>query len=154
MDNHLKSWASGFLDGEGSFVIEIKRYKDGRKKDTYLRPKLVVQLREDDEISIHVLQKAIGDKGYFYKRKSRKISTFGSASKPTVECSWHSQNALFAVVKMIDSHPMMGKKASDYSIWREAALLTLNKKMDRLEKHELLLKLREKLIKNRKYKKP
>lgn len=153
MNNHLKSWASGFLDGEGSFVIEIKRYKDGRRKDIYLRPKLAVQLREDDEISIHLLQKAIGNNGYFYKRKSRKISTFGSVSKPTVECSWHSHSALSAIVKMIDSHPMMGKKASDYSIWREAALITLDKKIDRLKKHEFLLGLREKLIENKKHKK-
>jgi len=155
MDNsHIKSWAAGFLDGEGCFVVEIKRYKDGRKKDTYLRPKLTVQLRDDDEGSIRILQKAIGDNGYFYKRKSRKVSTFGSASKPTVECSWHSKSALWAVVKMIDAYPLMGKKSSDYLIWKKAALITLDEKMDRLEKHEKLLELREKLIKNRKYKNP
>lgn len=155
MDNtHLKSWAAGFLDGEGCFVVEAKKYRDGRKKDVYLRPKLSVQVREDDEISLRMLQKAFSDNGYFYKRKSRKVSTFGSVSKPTVECSWHSKKSLEAVLKVLEKHPLIGKKANDYQIWRKAAFLAIDEKIDRLEKHDRLLRLRNELIQVRKYKKP
>jgi len=152
MNRHLKSWAAGFIDGEGSFVIEAKRHRDGRCLDVYLRPKLTVQVRDDDEISLRNLQAAFEAAGYFYRRKKRKVSTFGSESKPTVECSWHRMLDLTAVVRMLDAHPPLGRKANDYAIWREAVLVFTDPTLSSRERQHRLVVLREQLISVRTYK--
>lgn len=148
---HLKSWAAGFIDGDGCFIIEVKRYKN-RKTNTYFRPRLVVQVRRDNEIALRQLQQAIENDGYFYQRKARKKSTYGSVSKPTSECSWHSMTALAAVVKMIDDHPLMAKKAIEYKLWRKAVLIYIDRERPSRERQSELGKLVMPLREAKKYK--
>ncbi len=148
---HIESWASGFIDGEGSFVIEVKRYRDGRQQDTYLRPKLAVHLRADDIGSLHFLQQAFGDAGYLYQRKRRKESTYGSISKPTVECTWHSARSLAAVCALLDRCPLLGKKAKDYAIWRTAVDIALDTSVPSQSRQEKLWRLRDEIMEVRKY---
>lgn len=149
---HLKSWAAGFLDGEGCFTIEVKRYRDSRKQDRYLRPRLAVQVRRDDEVALRRLQEAIETPGYFYRRKARKVSTYGSVSKPTTECAWHCMDDVKAVVKLLDEYPLLGKKARDYAIWRKAVLIYTNTERPSRERQEALEPLREVLMESKKYK--
>lgn len=142
---HLQSWAAGFIDGEGCFTIEAKHYRDGRSKDTYYRPRVAVQVRRDDEDSLRCLQKAFGDDGYFYRRLGRKASTFGSASRPTTECAWHTMKGLLAVVAVLDEHQLLGRKRGDYSIWRRAVLVYTDTSIPSVKRQELLGPLRDDL---------
>jgi hypothetical protein len=154
MDNHLKSWAAGFLDGEGSFTIE-KRKNNHRSKngpEFYYAPKLAVHLRDDDEQSVRALQKAFGVNGYCYKRTPRKPSTFGSWSKPTIECIWRTHEHLPNVLSVISAHPMQGKKSRDFAIWAGAVVSYLNKKIPSKTRQDILGNARVELQNIRKYK--
>jgi len=148
---HMKSWAAGFIDGEGCFTVEAKRYKDGRQKDVYYRPRMSVQVRRDDERCLKRLQEAIGNDGYLYRRKSRKASTYGSTSKPTSECSWHTMAGTIALVNMLDIHPLLGKKAEEYKVWRDAVLIYTNTDMPSQERQQQLSPMRTILQQLKKY---
>ncbi|MHB0965988.1 MAG: LAGLIDADG family homing endonuclease [Bellilinea sp.] len=150
MDSHLKSWAAGFIDGEGCFLLEIKRYP---KRNGYfvVRPKFVVQVRADNKAAIYMLQEAIGRPGYMFNRTSRKRSTYGSESKPTVECFWQTSKDLLAVVALLDEFPLLGKKLDDYRIWRQAVILMTRGNLSVNERNLNLLVLKEQLQEVRRY---
>ncbi len=118
---HIKSWASGLIDGEGCFLIEAKKYPS-RKKQVIYRPRFSVQLREDDLTAIKTLQSAIGEEGYVYFRPSRKASKHGSVSSPTVEAMWRSKPQIKAVIEMLDAHPLFGKKRLQFERWKTVCL--------------------------------
>lgn len=149
--NHLKSWAAGFIDGEGCFTIELKRHKDGRTLDESLCPKLGVHVRRDDEGSLKRLQRAIEDAGCLYRRPARKASRHGSISKPTSECYWHSMKSLKAIVRLLDHYPLLGKKATDYALWREAVLIYTNQGRPSQERQRKLRPLRIQLQEVKRY---
>lgn len=150
---HLKSWAAGFLDGEGSFLIGCKHYPDRPRKYRYA-PELKVQLRADDEGAVHWLQEALGCRGYFYHRPSRRPSLFGNASHPTVEITWRSMRDLTSIVAVLDRYPLLGKKARDYVLWAEAVRVYTDTTQSVDARQEQLKNLRTGLQKEREYRKP
>jgi hypothetical protein len=153
MSDHLKSWAAGFIDGEGSFTIEKRKnnHKSTNGPDFFYAPKLSVHLRADDESSIRALQAAFGVNGYCYKRTPRKPSTYGSWSKPTIECIWRTHEHLPEIIKVFDAHPLQGKKSRDYAIWSTAVKKYLNKEIGSKERQKVLEIARVELQTIRKY---
>jgi len=153
MVNHLKSWAAGFIDGEGSFTIEKRKnnHKSINGPDFYYAPKLSVHLRDDDEASIKTLQKAFESTGYCYRRTPRKPSKYGSWSKPTIECIWRTHEHLPHIIKVLDTHPLQGKKSRDYAIWSEAVKQYLDKTISSTERQDMLGAAREELHQIKQY---
>lgn len=134
----LKSWASGFIDGEGCFTIEKKMV---RGSNIYYRPKLQVQLRADDCWAIENLRLAIGG-GVVYQRKEQKATHNRGLSKPTTQCEWKNTEDLLLVIKHFDEYPLRAKKLRDYIIWRKAVIIFIEEKSQSI-KQILLSKLKE-----------
>ena len=104
-------WLSGFVDGEGYFMLQ-KLKKCGVAR-------FGMTLRSDD----HKIMETIRD--FFGCGKIRKHSGDGKFvnSKPqlsyTIE---HLHHLVRYVIPLFDKHPLRAKKARDFAIWREAVL--------------------------------
>ena len=115
-----KSWAAGFIDGEGSLTISSRKSGSGRR---YHFPALVIQIRLDDESAIWDVIDAIGIKPYVtYRRASKRTWN----TKPTIQVSWQSKKQLRVVCNFLDSYPLRTKKSKEYRYWRQAVMLFIN----------------------------
>lgn len=143
----IKSWAIGFIEGDGSLAIAYRiREKGGRK---LYHPRLIVQIRADDPNIIPQIEKAIGIEAYVITRQpSRRYWN----TKPTIQGVWSTKEAIRAVVRLIDSQPFVGKKSIEYVYWREAAQLYLSETTDYEARNKRILELKELVAQSRIYK--
>jgi|SRR6187402_3047789 len=105
---HFSSWISGFIDGEGSFIIYVS--PDGKVRQR----RLVVQLRADD---IDVLRKL---QGHLMMGSISVSHSPASASKPLARWSVQSRDDARRLVDHFERYPLMAKKRRDYEIWKRA----------------------------------
>ena len=148
--NNLKSWAAGFIDGEGCFIIE-KRADTRENRSICYRPRLKIQLRDDDIETLKLIQTVFGIKGCLYRRAARKQSIYGSISKPTVELIYTSISDLLLIINILKQHPLMSKKKKDFVVWEKAVNLIIDKTISKEQKNHNMEKLFNEIKHVRKY---
>lgn len=141
----IKSWAMGFIDGEGSFTISSRKSGSGSR---YHFPRLIIQVRADDEGSIRKVIKALSIKPYF---SHRKASNRTWNSKPTVQVTWSSKNQLKELIKFFTKFPPQSKKAKEYPLWEKAVTIFLYEKNYKMRELEML-SIKEQIQEMRQYK--
>lgn len=143
-NDYLGGYISGFIDGEGSFVVSIRK---DRNRINYL-PKLTIALRLDD-ISILKTIRDYFDCGNIYLNHGH--------DNPQ---AYYSISALYdiksSLIPHLEKYPLMAKKVNDYNIWKQ--MVYLQSKYFRLDWNnnieEQMKLLYESLKEGRKYKEP
>ncbi len=108
-------WFSGFADGEGCF--RIVKYKSGSYGLAFS-----IRLRADDADILDRLKTCVGGNLSFLPvtetQKERRPGT-------NPQCTWcvASRSDVLKLISYFDRYPLQSKKAADYNIWRQAALL-------------------------------
>lgn len=130
-DPNWCSWFSGFIDGEGCFMLRV----------TNNHPQLEfrIQLRDDDKDVLIQIQKTLGC-GYTEPHRQSNPN-WSPAFMFRLSRINHIVNIL---IPILDKYPLRAKKMNDYKLWREAALVVYNKehkfgKADRLKELVSLL---------------
>lgn len=109
IDRDFGNWFAGFVDGEGSFILQAIILKDGSR---ICHPRLSISLRIDDlpilqEIRdrLHCGNITYGRDGKFF-RGSWIVSRAGDLK--------------FIVIPLLEKCPLRAKKKRDFEIWKEA----------------------------------
>lgn len=110
MSEHTKSWLSGFIDGEGCFVI----YVSGDRKVAQCR--FVIQVREDDVDALLLAQETLDGAGTIRTHHSPSAR----ASKPLSRLLISSKSDCARLIAHLDKYPLLAKKRRDYVVWRQA----------------------------------
>ncbi len=144
----IKSWAVGFIEGDGCLAISNRtRAKTSPKH--YYYPLLTIQIRADDPNIIPQIERVIGVKAYVaIRRPSQRTWN----TKTTIQATWKTKEALKAIINLIDAHPLVGKKANEYVYWRKAASIYTSETTDCNERNKRILELKELITELRVYK--
>jgi len=144
----IKSWAVGFIEGDGCITITSKtRGKNSPKH--YFYPLLTIQIRDDDPNIIPQIEKAIGVKAYVIPRRPSPRTW---NTKPSIQATWKTKEALKAIINLIDTHPLVGKKAKEYVYWREAVSIYTSKTINHNERNKRIIALKGLIAEVRVYK--
>ncbi len=109
-------WFAGLADGEGCFLILAPR-SHGRSKFYVLQ--FQIGLRADDASVIYDLAREFGGSVNVYQTPSQRARN----SRPTAKWTIASRADVQRIIRYFDKHPLHTKKAKDYALWREAAIL-------------------------------
>lgn len=113
-------WLAGFVDGEGSFLIERKRPKDGL---TAYCCCFRLQLRSDDREILQVIHHRTA-LGRVWDRPDRQHQQCGS--RPASYWAVTRKSEVGLLVRLFERFPMRAKKgAVDFPIWKHAVNLWL-----------------------------
>ena len=107
-------WLSGFVDGEGSFILQTQQRPGGFSCHASLR----IELRDDDSDIINLI-KDFWQVGNIYMRKGRK--RLDTTTKPNVQyvvSGWETLNTV--IVPHFTKYPLRAKKKRDFEIWKDA----------------------------------
>lgn len=108
---------SGLFDAEGSFVVTIlknSRYKTGWN----VQARIQIKMHEKDRVLIQSIQNFFGGIGYVSSHNNRG----------TVEFRVSTLNDIInKIIPHFDNYPLITQKYSDYVIFKQIALLMLNK---------------------------
>lgn len=110
IDPGFGHWLSGFIDGEGSFVIAESRGQ--------FRCVFSLTLRDDDHDMLVECEKQTG-----IGSVSRRDRSYGKGpDRP--QSVWVVTNVrdCLALVRLLDRFPLRAKKRRDYEIWRQAVI--------------------------------
>lgn len=106
-------WVTGFIDGEGSFILNI--YKDKRQKIGWrvlLSFKIVSHIK--DRALLEIIRNFLGV-GQIYSHESN-----------TVELRIQSMENLAKIIEHLDKYPLITAKLADYKLFKQAYDLMLN----------------------------
>lgn len=119
-DRDFLLWLSGFIDGEGCFII----LKDNRHVTNYT-PRFSLGLREDDAEILFEIVDQLGI-GQLYRRPKKH-----SPSNPQLH--WYVANThdVLILAEILDEFPLRTKKVKDYRLWREAVRVYIQKPVDK-----------------------
>lgn len=110
-------WLSGFVDGEGSFVLTDKRSTVRKDPSCNLRAIFQINMRADEEEIITTI------KSYFQCGTISFKPAKGNAN-PMIEFRVDATGDLKnIVVAHFDRYPLRAKKRRDFAIWRKAVAL-------------------------------
>lgn len=111
-------WLSGFTDGEGCFYL-TQYHKQTRPAPSF-GAGFTISLRADDLAIMKTIQSFFGcGRICEYRRDPAK-----QRSKPAFRFAIYRKDDLTQIViPHFDSHPLLAKKAIDFSIWKDAVLL-------------------------------
>ena len=112
IDPAFGHWFAGFVDGEGCFDLHAVHCAT----KTYYYPRLTIGLRDDDAPVLGEIQRRTGLGSITPRRPKGGIN-------PQVAWSVTRKNEVAPLCALLDRYPLRAKKADDYAIWREAALL-------------------------------
>ena len=105
-------YLSGLTDGEGSFVLSNR--KVGNTK--YPRCEFTISMRLDDYIILEEIQKYLKCGSiYIYKGKHKNAIANFVVFKP--------EDVFHKVIPVFEKYPLRAKKARDFKIWKQAAIL-------------------------------
>lgn len=102
-------WFSGFVDGEGCFTI----HKKGGCS-------FIIGLRSDDELVLRHIQNSLGGIGRI-RYVFRSLGSEGG--NPQIRWEVNKKKECLWLTTVFDAYPLRSRKANDYAIWREAAVL-------------------------------
>lgn len=107
------SWFSGFVDGEGSFLIVKNKSSGGHK--VYV-PLLCITLRNDDTRALIAIKDnlQLGGITFFDRRKP----THGDCCRFRVSGVKQCQK----LIPFFDTYPLQTKKHNDYLVWKDFIL--------------------------------
>jgi hypothetical protein len=112
-DIGFAQWLSGFIDGEGCFLINRRHYRG--KAVTY-NCAFTLRVRSDDlQIMQHIVD--------YTKIGNLKFQDQYETSRPRICWEISSKSDTLALTKLLDCNPLYTTKASDYTIWRKAVHL-------------------------------
>ena len=112
-------YLAGLIDGEGYFSLLTFQHKGTIK----MRAGLYIGLRKDDLPLLEKIQKFLGC-GYIWtdKRENKKYNS--PNAKPMARLIIVDLNDLInKIVPFLDLHPLLGKKAKDFNIWKDGVKL-------------------------------
>lgn len=114
-------WLAGFVDGEGSFKIQVR---NNGKTHT---PVFSLVLRGDDGAIIEKIRR-LARAGVVYRYHYAVRPQDRYRRGPRVE--WHvvGKRDVLKLVELFDRYPLRSKKQRDYATWRHAVLLWANRK--------------------------
>lgn len=110
--NAFGNWFSGFTDGEGCFFMKINQ-------DESLSSSFYLTLRDDDIAILHLVISYL-QCGRLNKLARKTSSPTKPACRIVVSRLSDIRNT---IIPHFDRFPLRSKKARDFAIWREAALL-------------------------------
>jgi hypothetical protein len=119
-------WLSGFVDGEGHFRLQYSNSK-GKKSKHRLQAVFRVSVRSDDIKLLFDIQDYL-DIGRIYLHANEADRRRGLDAMPSCRFTACSKNELEILVNHFDKYPLRSKKARDYAIWREGALMRMKHK--------------------------
>lgn len=106
----FRAWFSGFVAGEGCFIIHTK--VDCRQ----FRTKLQIGLRDDDlDILIEIQERLQMGKIRRYAYQHKRVNANPGATWTVVK-----QADCQKLVEIFQKYPLRAKKQKDFEIWREA----------------------------------
>ncbi len=114
----LDAWFSGFVDGEGCFVIR----KVQRSGSDSFYPRLQIKLRDDDTDVLQMAPRTFGGGLCRVERSARDLEKMPK-SNPYMQWRVDRSDDLIRLVAYFDTFPLRAKKAQDYRTWRKAVLL-------------------------------
>lgn len=112
-------WFSGFVDGEGCFLIAPLPSRR-RKERIHYYPRFMLVLRSDDKEIISSVKNIlrIGSICFFRKEEGKKNSN----SKPQVAYSISDRGECYFLVKFFEKYPLKTKKKNDFEIWKQLVI--------------------------------
>lgn len=122
MSKELKLWASGFIDGEGCFMVG-KRKRVSINPTIYYRPIFSITLRQDNIQALLALQEAIGVNGHIYYKGRYKATAKRYESNPCIQGLWKSKKQTEPIVALIEDAPLHGIKRREFEVWAQAVRL-------------------------------
>lgn len=146
IDSAWCAWFSGFVDGEGSFLLN-------RNKSTkIMSPVFQIKQRIDDQAivgEIHYILRC-GRMHLFVYRKARR-----EGGKDADQVGLHICrifDLIHILIPLLDRYPLRSKKRADYEIWRRAVLMIYrNNHASREQINDELLALKEQLESGRRF---
>lgn len=114
MDFLSSPWLAGFADGEATFVITRSGSTSGGRRRAFTA-RFALALRADDIGLLGELQAEFGG--------SIHVGAKRPGSHPMATWTVASKRDLSRLIDYFDRFPLRSKKARDFAIWREAALL-------------------------------
>ena len=137
--NSLSSCSAGFISGlfdaEGSFVVTILknvRYKTGWN----VQARIQIKMHEKDRALIQSIQDFFGGIGYVSKPNNRAMVEFRVSTLNDI---------INIIIPHFDNYPLITKKSSDYIIFKQIALLMLNKEHNNIGGIQKIVSLRASL---------
>jgi LAGLIDADG endonuclease len=102
-------WLSGFVDGEGSFLMVWDKRRDNGS--AVFR----IALRHDDQTVLELIRSFLGCGWITYGNPN--VST-PNARPSTLFCTAKIRDLVTVVVPHFEKHPLYAKKSRDFTIWR------------------------------------
>jgi hypothetical protein len=110
MNDGFGHWLAGFIDGEGCFMIRIK------KRQKFFTPIFSLRVRADEnEVMESIRDQTCIGKLYFYPHN-------GIRGNPCIIWEVARKDDCRKLVTILDKYPLRAKKRRDFGIWREAVL--------------------------------
>jgi len=134
-------WLAGFIDGEGSFIVN--------KQDQGYRPLLRVKLRDDDAAVLYECQRRTQLGSVFPEPVYRRTGRVGQRNRPQMVWQVTTKADLPVLVALLERYPLRAKKRTDFDIWKYAVAEWTTKR--RYGHWEPLEVLRAELAANRTY---
>lgn len=107
----LGYWASGLVDGEGSFLLHVTK----RSLYPHIFFTFGIALRDDDQAALIQLQQALGGLGQFQTTYKDCESR-----KPQSRFTITGKKNLLLVADFFERYPLRTKKRTDFEIWAVA----------------------------------
>ena len=139
--NHSKNYLldpwfiTGLFDAEGSFVTTIlknPRYKTGWN----VQARIQIKMHEKDRALIQSMQDFFGGVGYVSKPNKTSMVEFRVSTLKDI---------INIIIPHFYNYPLITKKSSDYILFKQIALLMLNKEHNNLEELQKIVKFRASL---------
>lgn len=111
------SWFSGFVDGEGSFLIVRKQLKNGKCGYVYL-PVFTITLRRDDMNMLINIQKKLKLGSCIFTSKNKRFKN----AYPGFRWSVSGIKQCLELIHLFNRCPLQTKKNVDYKVWRSFVL--------------------------------
>lgn len=137
--NYLPSISPGFISGlfdaEGSFVVTILKnatYKTGWN----VQARIQIKMHEQDRALIQSIQDFFGGIGYVSKPNNRDMVEFRVSTL---------NDTINVIIPHFDKYPLITKKSSDYLLFKQIALLMLNKEHNNIVGLQKIVSIRASL---------
>lgn len=156
MDNdEFGNWISGFVDGEGCFVVRLIRYKDSCVDSYRYKAEFEIHVRADDLAAIEDI-KAYWGCGIIYTDPER--NGHGRRAKPSLRYRvCRMQDIHNVLIPHFERYVLRSKKRRDFEIFKAA--IALKRRMKRgyrwpQHEHDQFAELADRIKSTRKYSDP
>lgn len=113
-------WITGFVDGEGSFVVSIRKSL-GSRLGLSVEPKFSIGLHQKDRGVLEQIKDYLGV-GHIYNQGFNGVQFHVKSVKE-----------LEVVIMHFDKYPLISQKYTDSQLWREVVMMMLKKEHLTLE---------------------